>query len=89
MRNELSLQRMKALFESQRVLEMERKLFASERQLQASQGENLNLQVLLEELQIKSEAEGKRLHSVKGIEFNLFLRLKAKLLLVRRDLISD
>lgn len=58
MKNELSLQRMKALFESQRVLEMERKLFVTEKQLKACQSENINLSVLLDELKIKYEPEG-------------------------------
>lgn len=53
LRNELSLQRMKALFESQRVLEVERKLFTSERHLQACQSENVNLRVMLDELKMK------------------------------------
>ncbi|XP_053152455.1 protein Spindly isoform X2 [Hemicordylus capensis] len=57
LKSELSLQRMKALFESQRVLEMERKLFASERQLEVCQSESINLQVLLDDLRIKYEPE--------------------------------
>ncbi|XP_013911543.1 PREDICTED: protein Spindly [Thamnophis sirtalis] len=57
LKNELSLQRMKALFESQRVLEMERKLFVTEKQLKACQSENINLSVLLDELKIKYEPE--------------------------------
>ncbi|XP_060620997.2 protein Spindly isoform X1 [Anolis sagrei] len=57
LKSELSLQRMKALFESQRVLEMERKLHANERQLEACQSENINLRVLLDELKIKYEPE--------------------------------
>ncbi|XP_061472794.1 protein Spindly isoform X2 [Rhineura floridana] len=57
LKSELSLQRMKALFESQRVLEMERKLFANERQLEACQSENINLHVLLDELKIKYDPE--------------------------------
>uniref|UniRef100_A0A8D0GMK2 Spindle apparatus coiled-coil protein 1 n=1 Tax=Sphenodon punctatus TaxID=8508 RepID=A0A8D0GMK2_SPHPU len=57
LRNELSLQRMKALYESQRVLEVERKLFTNERQLQAFQGENMKFRVKLEELKIKYEPE--------------------------------
>ncbi|XP_007434337.1 protein Spindly isoform X1 [Python bivittatus] len=57
LKNELSLQRMKALFESQRVLEMERKLFVNEKQLEACQSENINLRVLLDELKIKYEPE--------------------------------
>ncbi|XP_020848052.1 protein Spindly isoform X3 [Phascolarctos cinereus] len=56
-RDELSLQRMKALYESQRVLEVERKLFANERHLQLFQSENMNLRVKLDELQMKYEPE--------------------------------
>ncbi|KAM6251720.1 protein Spindly isoform 2-T2 [Porphyrio hochstetteri] len=57
LKNELSLQRMKALYESQRVLEVERKLFANERHLQACQSENVNLRVKLDELKLKYEPE--------------------------------
>ncbi|XP_062443224.1 protein Spindly isoform X2 [Rhea pennata] len=57
LRNELSLQRMKALYESQRVLEVERKLFTNERHLQACQSENMNLRVMLDELKMKYEPE--------------------------------
>ncbi|XP_051487407.1 protein Spindly isoform X2 [Apus apus] len=57
LKNELSLQRMKALYESQRVLEVERKLFTNERHLQASQSENMNLRVMLDELKMKYEPE--------------------------------
>lgn len=64
LKSELSLQRMKALFESQRVLEMERKLFAKERQLEASQSESINLRVLLDELRIKYQPEGNNFYSL-------------------------
>ncbi|XP_074865628.1 protein Spindly isoform X2 [Carettochelys insculpta] len=57
LRNELSLQRMKALYESQRVLEVERKLFANERHLQICQSENMTLRVMLDELKMKYEPE--------------------------------
>uniref|UniRef100_A0A8C3RD60 Protein Spindly n=1 Tax=Cyanoderma ruficeps TaxID=181631 RepID=A0A8C3RD60_9PASS len=57
LKNELSLQRMKALYESQRVLEFERKLFTSERHLQACQSENMTLRVMLDELKMKYEPE--------------------------------
>ncbi|XP_050835716.1 protein Spindly isoform X2 [Serinus canaria] len=57
LKNELSLQRMKALYESQRVLEIERKLFTNERHLQACQSENMNLRVMLDELKMKYEPE--------------------------------
>ncbi|KFQ55730.1 PREDICTED: protein Spindly [Nestor notabilis] len=57
LKNELSLQRMKALHESQRVLEVERKLFANERHLQVCQSENMNLRVMLDELKMKYEPE--------------------------------
>ncbi|XP_074068556.1 protein Spindly isoform X2 [Macrotis lagotis] len=56
-RDELSLQRMKALYESQRVLEVERKLFANERHLQLFQSENMNLRIKLDELKMKYEPE--------------------------------
>ncbi|XP_051834842.1 protein Spindly isoform X2 [Antechinus flavipes] len=56
-RDELSLQRMKALYESQRVLEVERKLFTNERHLQLFQSENMNLRVKLDELKMKYEPE--------------------------------
>ncbi|XP_068273322.1 protein Spindly isoform X1 [Nyctibius grandis] len=57
LKNELSLQTMKALYESQRVLEIERKLFANERLLQDCQSENMNLRVMLDELKMKYEPE--------------------------------
>ncbi|XP_056667541.1 protein Spindly isoform X3 [Monodelphis domestica] len=56
-RDELSLQRMKALYESQRVLEVERKLFTNERHLHLFQSENMNLRVKLDELKMKYEPE--------------------------------
>ncbi|KAK1159165.1 protein Spindly-B-like isoform X3 [Acipenser oxyrinchus oxyrinchus] len=55
--DELSLQRMKALAESQRVLEVERKLFGSERALKLCQGENMKLRVRLDELRMKYEPD--------------------------------
>nr|XP_033778490.1 protein Spindly isoform X4 [Geotrypetes seraphini] len=54
-KDELSLQRMKALTESQRVLELERKLFANDEQLQHWQSENMKLRVALDELKMKYE----------------------------------
>lgn len=71
MKNELSLQRMKALYESQRVLEVERKLFTNERHLQACQSENMNLRVMLDELKMKYEPEGKYYFSLGGGILNL------------------
>nr|XP_033778488.1 protein Spindly isoform X2 [Geotrypetes seraphini] len=56
-KDELSLQRMKALTESQRVLELERKLFANDEQLQHWQSENMKLRVALDELKMKYEPE--------------------------------
>ncbi|KAM4826617.1 protein Spindly [Thomomys bottae] len=56
-RGELSIQRMKALFESQRTLDFERKLFASERCLQVLESENMKLRVKLDELKLKYEPE--------------------------------
>lgn len=52
-----SVQRMKHLAESQNVLDLERKLFALEGQLQNSQGETMKLQVKLDQLQLKYEPE--------------------------------
>ncbi|XP_027748532.1 protein Spindly isoform X2 [Empidonax traillii] len=57
LKNELSLQKMKALYESQRVLEFERKLLTNERHLQACQSENMSLRVMLDELKMKYEPE--------------------------------
>lgn len=56
-KGELSIQRMKALFESQRTLDIERKLFANERHLQLSESENLKLRAKLDELKLKYEPE--------------------------------
>ncbi|KAM5299452.1 protein Spindly isoform 2-T2 [Ctenodactylus gundi] len=58
-KGELSIQRMKALFESQRALEIERKLFANERCLQLSESENMKLRAKLDELKLKYEPEEK------------------------------
>ncbi|XP_030622784.1 protein Spindly [Chanos chanos] len=55
LKDELSMQRMKSLSESQRVLEMERKLFGAERALKQSQSDNIKLQIKLEELRLKYE----------------------------------
>ncbi|XP_075938927.1 protein Spindly [Anarhichas minor] len=55
--DELSLQRMKSLSESQRALALERKLFSSERLLKQTQGDNIRLQLRVEELQHKYEPE--------------------------------
>ncbi|XP_053512921.1 protein Spindly isoform X2 [Artibeus jamaicensis] len=56
-KGELSIQRMKALFESQRALDIERKLFANERCLQFSQSENMRLRAKIDELRLKYEPE--------------------------------
>uniref|UniRef100_I3K0E9 Protein Spindly n=1 Tax=Oreochromis niloticus TaxID=8128 RepID=I3K0E9_ORENI len=56
--DELSLQRMKSLSESQRALELERKLFTSERLLKQAQSEKIKLQLRVEELQHKYEPKG-------------------------------
>ncbi|XP_061582431.1 protein Spindly [Cololabis saira] len=53
--DELSLQRMKSLSESQRALELERKLFTSERLLKQVQSDKIKLQLRVEELQHKYE----------------------------------
>ncbi|XP_042195367.1 protein Spindly isoform X1 [Callorhinchus milii] len=55
--DELSLQRMKALAESQRVLEVERKLYSNERQLKQCQSENMKLRIKLDEMKLKYEPE--------------------------------
>ncbi|XP_067908137.1 protein Spindly isoform X2 [Heterodontus francisci] len=55
--DELSLQRMKALAESQRVLEVERKFYGNERQLKQCQSENMKLRVKLDEMRLKYEPE--------------------------------
>ncbi|XP_075994800.1 protein Spindly isoform X2 [Genypterus blacodes] len=52
---ELSLQRMKALSESQRALELERKLFTSERLHKQAQSDKIKVQLRVEELQQKYE----------------------------------
>ena len=49
---------MKALLESQRALDIERKLFLNERCLQLSQSENMKLRAKLDELKLKYEPEG-------------------------------
>lgn len=56
-KGELSIQRMTALFESQRALDIERKLFANERCLQVCQSENMKLRAKLDELKLKYEPE--------------------------------
>ncbi|XP_042158811.1 protein Spindly isoform X3 [Oncorhynchus tshawytscha] len=53
--DELSMQRMKSLSESQRALELERKLFSAERAHKQSQSVNIMLQVKVEELRLKYE----------------------------------
>ncbi|XP_061690055.1 protein Spindly [Syngnathoides biaculeatus] len=52
---ELSLQRMKSLSESQKALDLERKLFTEERLLKQAQSEKIRLQLQVEELQHKYE----------------------------------
>ncbi|XP_071392285.1 protein Spindly [Centroberyx affinis] len=54
---ELSLQRMKAFSESQRALELERKLFSSQGLLKQAQSDKIVLQLRVEELQHKYEPE--------------------------------
>ncbi|XP_053735468.1 protein Spindly [Synchiropus splendidus] len=53
--DELSLQRMKSLSESQRALQLERKLFKSEQILKQTQSDKIRLQLRVEELQQKYE----------------------------------
>ncbi|XP_029021729.1 protein Spindly [Betta splendens] len=53
--DELSLQRMKSLSESQRALELERKLFTANRLLKQAQSDKVKFQLRVEELQHKYE----------------------------------
>ncbi|KAK7141248.1 hypothetical protein R3I93_015417 [Phoxinus phoxinus] len=53
LKDELSMARMKALSESQRVLELERKLYGTEQSLKQRHSDNMRLQVKLEELKMK------------------------------------
>ncbi|KAL2077832.1 hypothetical protein ACEWY4_027336 [Coilia grayii] len=55
LKKELSLHMMKSFSESQRVVEMERKLFAIQQALKQSQGDSIKLQVKVEELRLKYE----------------------------------
>ncbi|XP_063046652.1 protein Spindly [Engraulis encrasicolus] len=55
LKKDLSLQMMKAFSESQRVMDMERKLFGTQQALKQSQGDNIKLQVKVEELRLKYE----------------------------------
>ncbi|XP_073445568.1 protein Spindly isoform X2 [Dendrobates tinctorius] len=57
LKDELSLQRMKALAEGHRVLELERKLFNTDRHLKLSQSENMKLRISLDELRMKYEPD--------------------------------
>ncbi|KAL7885996.1 hypothetical protein AOLI_G00062910 [Acnodon oligacanthus] len=57
LKDELSMARLKALSESHRVLELERKLFGAENALKQSQSDNIKLQVKFEELRMKYEPE--------------------------------
>lgn len=73
LKKELSLQRMKSLSESQRVLEMERKLFAAQQALKQSQGDNIKLQVKVEELRLKYEPSGNLLFETDSDCFHLYM----------------
>ncbi|CAL8264308.1 unnamed protein product [Lota lota] len=53
--DELSLQRMKSLSESQRALELERKLYSLEQLLKQAQSDKIKLQLRVEELRYKYE----------------------------------
>ncbi|XP_057687195.1 protein Spindly [Corythoichthys intestinalis] len=53
--NELSLVRMKSLSESQKVLQLERKLFAGDRLLKQAESDKIQLQLQVEHLQEKYE----------------------------------
>lgn len=58
LKDELSMARMKALSESQRVLELERKLYGTEQALKQRHSDNMRLQVKLEELKMKYTPNG-------------------------------
>ncbi|XP_035017210.1 protein Spindly [Hippoglossus stenolepis] len=62
--DELSLQRMKSLSESQRALELERKLFTSERLLKQTQSDKIKLQLRVEELQHKYEPKEAKIYLI-------------------------
>lgn len=64
LKEELSMARMKALSESQKVLELERKLFATETALKQGRIDIIKLQVKNEELQMKYEPNGKIIHTI-------------------------
>ncbi|XP_077104020.1 protein Spindly isoform X1 [Siphateles boraxobius] len=53
LKDELSMARMKALSESQRVMELERKLYGTEQALKQRHSDNMRLQFKLEELKMK------------------------------------
>lgn len=73
LKEELSMARMKALSESHKVLELERKLFAVENSLKQGRIDIINLQVKIEELQMKNEPTGKIIHTLCSIKvFILF-----------------
>lgn len=63
LKGELSIARMKALSESHRVLELERKLFAAENALKQGHIDIIKLQVKIEEFQIKYEPKGNIIHT--------------------------
>lgn len=65
--------RMKALSESHRVLELERKLFAVENALKQGRIDMIKLQVKIEELQMKYEPNGKIVHCEYSSKPFLFL----------------
>lgn len=64
LKDELSMARMKALSESQRVLELERKLYGTEQALKQRHSDNMRLQVKLEELKMKYTPNGNFLSSL-------------------------
>lgn len=61
--------RMKALSESHRVLELERKLFAAQNALKQGRIDIIKLQVKIEELQMKYEPIGKIIHTQYSSKF--------------------
>ncbi|XP_072292289.1 protein Spindly [Eucyclogobius newberryi] len=71
--DELSLQRMKSLSESQRALELERKLFTVERMHKQTQSDKIKLQLRVEELQHKYEPKETKNNKLQKRKIEKFL----------------
>lgn len=72
LKDELSMARMKALSESQRVLELERKLYGTEQALKQRHSDNMRLQVKLEELKMKYTPNGNFFSPSQNLSFLQF-----------------